>query len=229
MDIAILLYVIIYIIVQIDLKADGISSDADLVWPFDDSDEESSSTLQQNEPVGQDQPPAIFILSVFLLLWKSLFKLPGSATVALLKFLKYFLEYCGNLFACPRLKQFALSIPSTLQTLEKLADVHRQTYKKFVMCQKCYCIYDWKETLRIPLVCVRLSTAVTLHILGTLTLDFEALNFKQFCYNSLITSLTLFVQRQGILEQLNAWKSRTVEQGVLNDIYDGRIGKISKQ
>ena len=79
-------------------------------------------------------------------------------------------------------------------------------------------------------MCVRLSTAVTLHILGTLTLDFEALNFKQFCYNSLITSLTLFVQRQGILEQLNAWKSRTVEQGVLNnDIYDGRIGKISKQ
>ena len=52
MDIAILLHVIIYIIVQIDLKADSISSDADLVWPFDDSDEESFSTLQQNEPVG---------------------------------------------------------------------------------------------------------------------------------------------------------------------------------
>ena len=116
------------------------------IWAFDDSDGEEC-LAPNDEPQSQDGQAHLlqYQISIFLLLWKSLFKVSGGATVILLKFLRCMFQHIGELFGCRPLKQFASLIPCTVQTLEKRANVHQQNYKPFVMCQKCSCIYEWEE------------------------------------------------------------------------------------
>ena len=224
------------------LENDESPSDPESIWPFDDSDEEEAPALHDGPPSGDEQA-LLLQLSVFLLLWKSLFKISGGAIVVLLKFLRYFFELIANLFACAKLKQFASSIPRTIPTLEKLAGINQQKYKSYVMCQKCSCIYEWDEAYtenmmgirhtnhcsyvpypRHPQARFREPCGAPLLREVLLSKGKRALRpFKQFCYHSTIESLKDFVQRPGILQQLNAWKGRRAGHGILDDVYDGRI------
>lgn len=214
------------------------------VWAFDDSDGEEC-LAPNDEPQNQDGQAHLlqYQISIFLLLWKSLFKISGGATVILLKFLRYMFQHIGELFGCGPLKQFASLIPCTVQTLEKLANVHQQSYKTFVMCQKCSCIYEWEEAYtenamgarqtkhcsyihypRHPQVRFRTPCGEPLLHEVLLSKGKRALRpFKQLYYQSAIDSLKQLVKQPGILQQLNAWRTRSVGQGILNDVYDGKI------
>lgn len=113
------------------------------------------------------------------------------------------------------------------------------------MCQKCSCIYEWEEAYtenavgrrhtklcsyvsypRHPQARFRAPCDEPLLREVLLSKGKRALRpFKQFCYHSTIDSLKTLVQQPGLLQQLNAWKTRRMEQGVLNDVYDGKIWK----
>lgn len=231
--------------IQIDFEPDESPCDPE-VWAFDDSDGEEC-LASHDEPQSQDGQAHLLQLqiSIFLLLWKSLFKISGSAVVILLKFLRYLFQHIGELFACRQLNQIASLLPCTIQTLEKLANIHQQKYKSFVMCKKCSCIYKWEEAytentsgIRQTEHCTyvsyprhpqqRFRTPCNEPLLREVLLSKgkRALRpFKQFCYHSVIDSLKHLVQQPGILEQLNTWRTRRVGQGILNDVYDGKIWK----
>ena len=212
------------------------------IWAFDDSDGEEATVLHDEAPC-EDNQALLLQVSIFLLLWKSLFKISGGAVVVLLKFLRYLFELLANLFTSEKLKKFATSIPRTIPTLEKLADINHKKYKNFVTCKKCSCIYEWHEAYsentagicqtnhcsyvpfpRHPQARFREPCGTPLLREVLLSKGKRALRpFKQLCYQSVIESLKSFVQRPGILQQLNAWKGRRARQGFLDDVYDGRI------
>ena len=43
---------------------------------------------------------------------------------------------------------------------------------------------------------------------------------KEYPYRSIIKSLNVLLRRPGVLVKLDAWKERSVPDGLLTDIYD---------
>ena len=48
---------------------------------------------------------------------------------------------------------------------------------------------------------------------------------KEYPYRSVVKSLNVLLQRPNILEKLDLWKQRSVPDGLLTDVYDGKIWK----
>lgn len=46
-----------------------------------------------------------------------------------------------------------------------------------------------------------------------------------YCYNSVISSMEKLVQRKGIPEKCDKWRSQTVERDLPTDIYSGQLWK----
>ena len=109
-----------------------------------ESDEDGEDSAQQNE----DAFPRIKIMrliSIFVLTWQALFRIPDVAITMLLKFIKFLLHTLAEFSNSRQIVSLCEMMPHTMPKVQTMLTINREDFEKFIVCQKCACTYDCGE------------------------------------------------------------------------------------
>ena len=135
-------------------------------------------------------------------------------------------------------------LPCSLYLAWKLLHLHDDNFIRYVVCPKCESLYEYHECIcrvgneleskRCTYIAfknhpfVRYRNPCDTVLLKKVSLKHGKTKLvpkKEYPYRSVIKSLNVLLQRPSVLEKLDAWKERSVPDGLLTDIYDGKYGK----
>ena len=142
-----------------------------------------------------------------------------------------------------KFKNLILFFPTTMYALHRISSLRRDEFDKFVVCGKCAKLYHLDECLErkhgtvLPKRCTNIlfplgkakhcgSKLVNKVILKNGATKFYPL--KVYCWKSVISQLESILQRTGIPELCEQWRTREVNDNVLSDVYDGDVWKTFK-
>lgn len=158
--------------------------------------------------------------------------IPNAAVSLILKLLSVVFFILGKLH--PELADISIMFPATLHSMNKLLDVKTHSFKKYVSCPVCHTLYTYDECVwmsqqgngacctnkrsgrsvcKSPLV-KRVQTTTGRQLLYPI---------KYFCYMPLRLSLQKLLDTPEFLDSCEQWRTRNPTQGVLSDVYDGKI------
>ena len=206
-------------------------NDSDFSNNFEDYSHPAFDLPDASELLPQDQ--FTWILT-WIMKFRSNYKLPDTATEALIKFVKILLKECG--------KSEYNSFPKSLHLAKKSLGLVDQ-FTSFAACRKCHKLYKKDDveqdqtimkcshtefpnsaTKRLKQCQHPLAKEVTLlnnHISIRSELIYPFATIQQ--------QITSMFRRLGFEELLRHWVNRSQLQNVLSDIYDGRVWKTFKE
>lgn len=178
-----------------------------------------------------------------MLVWQYKNYISDNAIEQMLKFVQQLLFCIGKLIKdhtelCIVL---ATNLPATLYSARKLLKIDRDNFQQYVVCPKCTKLYHMDEIVindgrrsvartcnnvpfprsRRPRTCgSQLAQKVSLR---NGSIKFYAL--KTYCYKSIIDSLETLLKRPGLEEECDKWKTRTINDDLYADVYDGKVWK----
>ncbi|XP_070537876.1 uncharacterized protein [Ptychodera flava] len=142
-----------------------------------------------------------------------------------------------------KLEELASQFPHTFHGVRTFLGLERDNFQKFVMCPKCHTRYDYNEAFEVNSRGKKKSKTCT-HITfpnhphrkqrrpcGAFLMKTvrgkngaEYLYPKRlFCYRSIKETLQELLKRPGFLQKCQEWKQRDIPDGILADVYDGRV------
>ena len=179
---------------------------------------------------------------MFLLSWQSIFKIPDVAISTLFKFLKMMFSSLAEILKSENLMEISKNFPDTLSKALKVNYISRENFQKYVTCQQCHCTYPHEISVsrvqetdgivrctfvqfpRHPQRRMRSPCQSPLVKIIKTTSGRRILRpIKVFCYKSITESIGEMVQKPGMLDLFNHWKSRTIPNGIMADLYDGMV------
>ena len=178
----------------------------------------------------------------FLAVWQRKFGITDTALEMLLKFLSCMLSTLINLF--PRLEIITGYLPTSLYLFHKALD-SKNEFIKYAVCIKCYKLYlvdDCVEMYQGELqskLCTNIllpnhpqaarrrpcAQSLLMKVISP-TGKVNLVPYKTFCYKPLKESLQQLLSRPGFEEKCYKWRDRAVVDGIMTDVYDGRIWKL---
>ena len=220
----------------------GMQSDSVEVW-CDDIDE-----LELSKSASKTKKPLPYINQLylmFLFLWQSTFRLSDAGMSILFRFLSLFLGHLATALGIPSLKAFADSLPTSVANGRKALGTHTDAFEKYVCCPSCSALYSVKDCVEhlpngdiisktCPYVCFpRHPQKQHRKACGTLLLKTVRTSAGStalyprmlYCYKSFIESLQGMLLRPDFLNSCEKWRNRSIQEGCLEDVYDGRIWK----
>ena len=142
--------------------------------------------------------------------------------------LSVFFFVLGRLY--PELLDIAKSFPTTVYSLQKLLGVRKDMFVRYVTCPKCYAIYQYSQCIEVSGTrksskCCSNESCKSLLLRSVETSDGRQLlyPFKTYRYRPLKESLQEFLNSPGFSESCEKWCDLRKEDGMLAEIYDGRI------
>ncbi|XP_077866348.1 uncharacterized protein LOC144354095 [Saccoglossus kowalevskii] len=195
-----------------------------------------------------DEPESSKLLT--LLNWFCLFlaymwyfhNLSDVCMAMLLGFLKTFFVLLANVFPC--LGALSTLLPGSLHKLRKHIGSNQDKFTKFVACRKCHAIYEFDKCYKsvgnqnVSATCTFIEfpghrQKKQRQPCGELLLKEVELQgkrkrlypFKVYGYQSVKTRLTNLLQVDGFAKKCEQWRKRKPGDGILADVYDGRIWK----
>jgi len=127
--------------------------------------------------------------------------------------------------------------------LQRIANLKRDDFEKFVVCSKCAILYHLDECLErkhgtlTPKRCsnILFPLGKAKHCNAKLVNEVILRNgitkfypLKVYCWKSIISQLESILQREGFPDVCEHWRSRQVKDSVLSDMYDGEVWKNFK-
>ena len=118
--------------------------------------------------------------------------------------------------------------------------MNRDSFAKYVVCPTCTKCYEYNECVKevngrhIVKRCTnKFYKRGKVHVCDAqlvkkVTLKNNTVKYYPifyYCYNSIINSIEKLVQRKGVPEKCEKWRSQTVESDLLTDIYSGQLWK----
>ena len=158
----------------------------------------------------------------------------------LLQFFLQFLRVINAYAATDMLNELIIIFPTSLYMVRKLLAVDRDSFTKYVVCPKCTKCYQYDECVKMVNgrhVVKRCSSkfykrgkvhVCDAQLVKKVTLKNNSVKYYPifyYCYNSIINSLEKLVQRKEFAEKCEKWRSETVEDDLLTDIYSGQLWK----
>ena len=233
---------------ETDFASEGsshLSDDCDEIWS-DESTEEGSDSTATTQPTGNseaDSNPYIIMivwLSLFLVTLQSVFMLSDNALQEILYFLKAFFQVLSeNVAASTALSMF---FPGSVYMLWKTIGVKKDNFVKYVVCRKCCTLYKYEECFHViegVTVTKQCSHVAFKHhrqqsrrtpcgekLLKTVILASgkqKLYPFKTYCYKPVHGTIKTFLKRSKFEDSCELWRERTVQPGILSDVYDGKI------
>ena len=216
-------------------EIDSVSEDDD--QHMCDSDDDSQEGSQ-----GSSEMKIARWIALFLLSWQSLCYISDRALTHIISFLKVLLGYLGTF--TPLAATISQSIPTNIYGIRKLLNVEVDCFDKYVVCVKCFSLYkhkdctftfegrvESKECWHVPFPSHKQK-----HMRGkcgqpllkevrTINGGVKLIPFKTYCYYPIERSLKSMVAREGFLEKCKEWQTRTCEENVYRDVYDGEVWK----
>ena len=182
-------------------------------------------------------------LCCFILYWQVVTHVSDAAIEWLLTFLGRFLQTLNYGLNSDFLSNLMLFFPSTIYMLQNISDLKRDEFEKFVVCPKCAKLYHLDECLErkhgtvLPKKCTNIlfphgkakhcgNKLVNKVILKNGVTKFYPL--KVYCWKSIVSQLENILQRAGMTELCEHWRTRQVGESVLSDVYDGEVSKNFK-
>lgn len=180
--------------------------------------------------------PLIRAYIMFLLLWQALFRVSDTVLNILLLFI-------AKLFSLlPSASSIVDQLPQTVTTAKKMIGVIRDSFSKYVSCLDCHALYPLdsykssksvqsqlcsymkypnhpQASRRHPCNALLMKTVRTSSSRTTLCAK------QLYCYRSLVHPLQEFLKRSDFIMKCEAWRDRPKFEGLLNNIYDGRVWK----
>ena len=212
--------------------------EGDIFTGFKEPEEEAPVVnLNPQAAQGPSRALAMWLLH-FLLFVQAVFHISDNALTYFIKFFKVFFSVLGRY--CKISAEIAECLPSSLYQAKSYIDTPK--FRKYVVCKKCHRIYFFSdcvegprtahisktcpfqnfpmhphERMRMPcgtilLKSVELASGVT-YLYPRLT----------YCYLGLEVSLQHLLLRRDFYKDCELWRSRQTDEGMLRDIYDGKI------
>lgn len=182
---------------------------------------------------------------MFLFTWQTLFKLSDAGLNILLRFFSLFLTLLEKVFSMNLITGLISKLPYNVRSAKVFLSCKGDSFQKYSSCPKCNPIYDLedcKQTLpdksvisaeckyvafpdhphssrRVPCNTVLMKKVKTPS--GTTALYPR----QMYCYKSVKESLQELILRPGFIDCCEHWRNRKQTQGLLQDIYDGKLWK----
>ena len=173
-------------------------SDDEIMTDFDDIDEDMDHL--------DDKDSILPIALIFFMLWASFYGISATALNHLIKVLHYmFSILVQNVSATTA---FITSFPTSLYIMKKYLGLSKDTFEKYVICEKCGSLYTFKECFvsnttgnSKPKLCNHISfrnhphpsrrKPCSHHLLKEVTLKSQLKYYprKTYCYNPVKNSL----------------------------------------
>ena len=182
-------------------------------------------------------------LCCFILYWQVVTRVSDSTVEWLLLFLSRFLEVFGRGLDSELMKNIVLVFPTSIYLLHRISAVQRDNFEKFVVCSKCTKLYHLDECLErkhgtiLPKQCSNILFPLgKAKLCGTKLVNKVILKngitrfypLKVYCWKSIIDQLESILERTGIPELCEEWRTRLVDEDILADVYDGEVWKNFK-
>ena len=201
--------------------------------------------------VQDEEPPHVHVPAVqshskalaawllhFLFCIQAAFHISDTALSFCIRFFKGFFSVLGRY--CKILMEIAECLPCSLYTAK--LGINRPEFRKYVVCSKCHRIYFFSDciegprTSRTSKMCTfrqfpshpqeRMQRPCGTVLLKSVELASGAKYLYPrltYCYLGLKVSLQSLLQRPNFYESCNLWRSRQANEGLLRDVYDGKI------
>ena len=199
--------------------------------------------LKQSEDHNSSRLARAYVM--FLLTWQALFKVSDAGMNVLFRFISMLVRFMVSPLQINVLQSFMELLPNNILAAKKLVGSDTDLFAKYASCPGCDSIYDL-DTCSIvqpdKTVCSRQCSFIKFpnHSQARQRAPCNAQLMKRvrtpagttslyprrmFCYQSLIDSMKLMLQRPGFAERCELWRKRKSAPNVLSDIYDGKIWK----
>ena len=206
-----------------------------------DSDDTNQAVDMHGETVSNLQ----YIVCLFLTFFQLCFHVSDKAVSYLLTFLSSLFTYLSSIVKDnTMLVLFSKSFPTTLYSLRKHLNL-KGTYITYVVCPRCHKLYKESQCLlniggietsfkcdhieypNHPKTAHRKKCGAELMKKIKIGQKYKLVPRKTYVYYSIVDSLQRLVSRPGFLEQCESWRkvSGNSANGILTDIYDGRLWK----
>lgn len=229
-----------------DISSSSSESDATLpsddneIWDVSDSDGDANDS---NNDANHSTSTIIRAISIFISMFHLTFRLPEKAIVTLLAFLRTLFSYLASLCQpLSLLAELATSLPRSVCGIRKYLK-HSDEYVVYVVCPRCAKLYHLQDCIinfrgnqeskrcdHIEYPHHRHSnkrTACNTILLKRVKIGgkFKLVPRKTFVYRSIIKAIQMMLVRENFLQKCEEWRSRNIEEGVLGDVYDGKVWK----
>jgi hypothetical protein len=223
------------------------SSDSDTTLPSDDNEiwDVSDSDSDSNDSNRSASAGTIIrAISIFISMFHLAFRLPEKAIVTLLAFLRILFSYLASLCQplSSLLSDLATSLPRSVYGIRKYLK-HSDEYIVYVVCPRCAKLYHLRDCIinvrgnqeskrcdhieyphhRYSNKRVACNTSLTKQVkIGG---KFKLVPRKTFIYRSVIKAPQMMIERENFLQSCEQWRDRNTEDGILGDVYDGKVWK----
>ena len=171
----------------------------------------------------------------FLKILQKKFYLPDAAIQLLLTFLTIFFGVLKRL--APQLSPITDNFPPSLHKLEKLVGDQKESFVRYVVCGKCYEVYQYKDcketsgVIESTKLCskrnLNFGRLCKSQLLRFVELKKQVVLYpmKVYCYAKLRDHIHTLLSKPGHLDRCNHWKTTCtgIGSGMYRDIYDGKI------
>lgn len=214
---------------------------------MEDLDESNFPGAIETDPESINKNILINWLLLFICYWWTYCNIADRGIEILLKFFHAFFSVLSE--RIPWMVLFGASFPSSLYMLKKYFGLHKDYFQKFVVCPKCNSLYNYDsayETVggrRRSRKCSFVEFPNHRHrahqkscnevLLKEVKLQDGKLKLypkKVYCYNSIIETLKLFLQRPGFTSRCELWRARerTSIANLLSDVIHGTVWRDFK-
>lgn len=206
---------------------------------------ETGAKSSTHDSIGKDgvSPFKVIIdwVLLFISSWVSAFNISTAAFTALLNFLWKLFFACSVL--CPTLSPLKHIFPKTTYLFNKETFSPHTHFEKYVVCPTCHTLYTFGDCIKkdrsgkgLSKQCDYVRFPDHPHrkqrekcgttLLKEVTLKGGKVKFyprKVYSFKNVSETLSFVVQRPGFLDMCEHWRTRSCIQGVLRDVYDGRV------
>ena len=180
----------------------------------------------------------VFWLVYFLLIWQASCRLSDNGLVWLLQFLFKFLKILGVTISNEFLSDLISVLATSVYLLRQFINLDRDYFTKYVVCPKCTKLYSYDSCLKeennriVGRRCsnIFMSRGQRKSCNAELVRKVKLKDGKEqfypihyYCYNSIIEELERLLQHKGIPESCEEWRSQKQTEGILSDVYSGKI------
>ena len=162
--------------------------------------------------------------------------MPNTALSLLLSFLSLFFNVLSRI--SPQVSGISKHFPSTVYQMHKLLGEPKESFTRYVTCEKCYAVYKYSDCIETsgvtvtPKVCShRNSTrAKTCNSALLQRVELPSTNrtifypIKVYCYIPLYNYMQSLLNKPGFEQLCDHWKTVYRKDGqIYQDVYDGKI------
>ena len=243
-----ILYVLQILSLETKNQIPDCSFDSEEFWNIEDSEiledfnPDTCKSDFDSDAVDNGLVKTVKWVLMFLLLWASFYGVSANALDHLIHFLHHLFQSLAQYSV--GIAALAAFFPSSYYLAQKHLLLDKDNFSRFVICPSCNSLYHFRECYEqvgsrlLPKTCSFVSfpehpqrsrRKACNHRLVKEVKSKDGSSrlypIKVYCFKSIKETLECMVKRSGFLDLCEVWRKRSIPDGYLGDIYEGKVWK----